>query len=157
MDGGGPTRTGFANISSIETFGEQNNRLYLQGGFFNWSALKMTKCQTLRKFWHLELFWRDLHVIWHLVIFRADQLKKPPCMSDWDAIRQLGKPTKSYHRSHMWLHFNPCKNVCGTIFDFAILQEETSRWQKQQDQGRKKHWQWPGWGLTQDQPEQLAI
>ena len=23
---------------------------YLQGGFFNWSALKMTKCQTLRKF-----------------------------------------------------------------------------------------------------------
>ena len=22
----------------------------LQGGFFNWSALKMTKCQTLRKF-----------------------------------------------------------------------------------------------------------
>ena len=48
--------------------------------FFYWSALKMTKCQTLRKFWHLELFWRDLHVIWHLVIFWADQLKKPPCM-----------------------------------------------------------------------------
>ena len=22
----------------------------IQGGFFNWSALKMTKCQTLRKF-----------------------------------------------------------------------------------------------------------
>ena len=22
----------------------------VQGGFFNWSALKMTKCQTLRKF-----------------------------------------------------------------------------------------------------------
>ena len=43
--------------------------IYIQGGFFNWSALKMTKCQTLRKFWHLELFWRDLHVIWHLVIF----------------------------------------------------------------------------------------
>ena len=52
----------------------------LQGGFFNWSALKMTKCQSLRKFWHLELFWRDLHVIWHLVIFRVDQLKKPPCI-----------------------------------------------------------------------------
>ena len=54
--------------------------IYIQGGFFNWSALKMTKCQTLRKFWHLELFWRDLHVIWPLVIFRADQLKKPPCI-----------------------------------------------------------------------------
>ena len=32
------------------------------GWFFYWSALKTTKCQTLRKFWHLELFWRDLHV-----------------------------------------------------------------------------------------------
>ena len=42
---------------------------YIQGVFFDWSAQKMTKCQTLRKFWHLELFWRDLHVIWHLVIF----------------------------------------------------------------------------------------
>ena len=40
----------------------------------------MTKSQTLRKFWHFELFWRDLHVIWNLVIFWADQLKKPPCM-----------------------------------------------------------------------------
>ena len=48
---------------------EQIPRYEIQGGFFNWSALKMTKCQTLRKFWHLELFWRDLHVIWHLVIF----------------------------------------------------------------------------------------
>ena len=26
------------------------NCKYIQGGFFNWSALKMTKCQTLRKF-----------------------------------------------------------------------------------------------------------
>ena len=58
----------------------------IQGGFFNWSALKMTKCQTLRKFWHLELFWRDLHVIWHLVIFWADQLKKPPCSWVWYEI-----------------------------------------------------------------------
>ena len=57
-----------------------SRQIYIQGGFFNWSALKMTKSQTLRKFWHLELFWRDLHVIWHLVIFWADQLKKPPCI-----------------------------------------------------------------------------
>ena len=29
----------------------------LYTGFFSyWSALKMTKCQTLRKFWHLKLF-----------------------------------------------------------------------------------------------------
>ena len=27
----------------------------IQGGFIDWSAPKMTKCQSLRKFWHLEL------------------------------------------------------------------------------------------------------
>jgi len=31
-----------------------------QGVFFYWSALKMTKYQTLRIFWHLELFRWDL-------------------------------------------------------------------------------------------------
>ena len=46
-----------------------NTHVKVQGGFFNWSAQKMTKCQTLRKFWQWELFWRDLHVICHLVIF----------------------------------------------------------------------------------------
>ena len=35
----------------------------IQGVFFYWSALKMTKCQTLRKFWHIELFRWDLFVI----------------------------------------------------------------------------------------------
>ena len=40
-----------------------------RGCFFYWSALEMTKCQTLRKFWHLELCWRDLHAIWHWGIF----------------------------------------------------------------------------------------
>ena len=34
--------------------------------FFYWSAPKMAMCHTLRKFWHLEPFWRDLHVIWHI-------------------------------------------------------------------------------------------
>ena len=72
------------HIQKIPTSRQPRSRsrscIYVQGGFFNWSALKMTKFQTLRKFWHLELFWRDLHVIWHLVIFRADQLKKPPCI-----------------------------------------------------------------------------
>ena len=43
--------------------------LFVQGGFFYWSALKMTKCQTFRKFWHLELFDGIYYVIWHLVIF----------------------------------------------------------------------------------------
>ena len=37
---------------------ENDVRIYRQ--FFYWSTLKMTKCQTLRKFWHLELFRWDL-------------------------------------------------------------------------------------------------
>ena len=52
----------------------------IQGGFFNWSALKMTKCQitckSLQKSSKCQSFLR----VWHLVIFRADQLKKPPCI-----------------------------------------------------------------------------
>ena len=32
----------------------------VQGGFFDCSALKMPKCQTHWKIWHLELFWWDL-------------------------------------------------------------------------------------------------
>ena len=31
----------------------------IQGGFFCCSALKMTKCKTHWKIWHLELFWWD--------------------------------------------------------------------------------------------------
>ena len=42
------------------------------GCFFYWSA----QCQTLRKFWQLELFWRDLHVIWHLSHFLGRTSKK---------------------------------------------------------------------------------
>ena len=59
-----------AIVGDSATAGWQRNyinkkQLNLQGVFFDWSALKMTKCQTLRKFWHLELFWSNLHVIWH--------------------------------------------------------------------------------------------
>ena len=36
------------------------NIFNIQGCFFNCSALKMTKCQTHWKIWHLELFWWDL-------------------------------------------------------------------------------------------------
>ena len=52
----------------------------IQGGFFNWSTLKMTKCQitckSLQKSSKCQKFLR----VWHLVIFWADQLKKPPCI-----------------------------------------------------------------------------
>ena len=46
---------------------EQIMGIYNTGCFFYWSALKMTKCQTLRKFWHF--FDGIYNVIWHLVIF----------------------------------------------------------------------------------------
>ena len=64
------------------------------GCFFGWSAQKMNKCHTLSKFWHLELFSLDLHVIWqktpciyanrqHLVAFTPLQAtktgSKQPC------------------------------------------------------------------------------
>ena len=48
------------------------------GWFFDWSALKITKVQTLSKFWHLELFDGIYYVIWHLVIFRGGPVGKPP-------------------------------------------------------------------------------
>ena len=77
----------------------------IQGGFFNWSALKMTKCQTHWKIWHLELFWRDLHVIWHLVIFRADQLKKPPCTSSFILHKKLSDSHSLRSLSHTGFFF----------------------------------------------------
>ena len=51
----------------------------LQGGFFNWSALKMTKCQITCKSLQKSSKCQNFQRVWHLVIFRADQLKKPPC------------------------------------------------------------------------------
>ena len=55
--------------------------------FFYWSALKMTKCQTLRKFWHSELFWWDLLCNLTLRDFRGGgRVKKTPCII-WDFSR----------------------------------------------------------------------
>ena len=45
-----------ANIYSEIYDGMRHAKDHLQGGFFNWSAQKMTKCQTLWKFWHLNFF-----------------------------------------------------------------------------------------------------
>ena len=53
---------------------------FVQGGFFNWSALKMTKCQITCKSLQKSSKCQNFLRVWHLVIFRADQLKKPPCM-----------------------------------------------------------------------------
>ena len=52
----------------------------LQGVFFNWSALKMTKCQITCKSLQKSSKCQNFLRVWHLVIFRADQLKKPPCI-----------------------------------------------------------------------------
>ena len=50
--------------------------LYIQGGFFYCSALKMTKCQTHWKIWHLELFWWDLQCNLTLSHFLGRNSKK---------------------------------------------------------------------------------
>ena len=39
------------------------NSWELKGGFVYCSALKKTKCQTPRNFWHLKLFWWDLDIL----------------------------------------------------------------------------------------------
>ena len=41
----------------------------------------MTKCQITCKFLQKSSKCQNFLRVWHLVIFRADQLKKPPCMS----------------------------------------------------------------------------
>ena len=51
------------------------------GWFFNWSALKMTKCQITCKSLQKSSKCQNFLRVWHLVIFRADQLKKPPCIN----------------------------------------------------------------------------
>ena len=55
------------------------NPSIVQGGFFNWSALKMTKCQITCKSLQKSSKCQIFQWVRHLVIFRADQLKKPPC------------------------------------------------------------------------------
>ena len=56
------------------------DNIYIQGGFFNWSAQKMTKCQITCKSLQKSSKCQNFLRVWHLVIFRADQLKKPPCI-----------------------------------------------------------------------------
>ena len=45
----------------------------IQGGFFNWSAQKMTKCQITCKSLQKSSKCQNFQRVWHLVIFRADQ------------------------------------------------------------------------------------
>ena len=59
----------------------QESAKIIQGGFFNWSALKMTKCQITCKSLQKSSKCQNFLRVWHLVIFRADQLKKPPCIN----------------------------------------------------------------------------
>ena len=53
--------------------------IFIQGGFFNWSAQKMTKCQITCKSLQKSSKCQNFLRVWDLVIFKADQLKKPPC------------------------------------------------------------------------------
>jgi len=64
--------------------------------FFYWSALKMTKCQTLRKFWHLELFRWDLLCNLTLSSFLGRTSNKTPC-------RTLPKGGKCVKRQYLEL------------------------------------------------------
>ena len=50
------------------------------GYFFNCSHPKNSKCQSVSKFWRLELFRLDLLCNLTLGNFRGGAIKKPPCM-----------------------------------------------------------------------------
>ena len=65
--------------------------------FFNWSALKMTKCQITCKSLQKSSKCQNFQRVWHLVIFRADQLKKPPCMRKKIDCHQRGGGVRSKH------------------------------------------------------------
>ena len=56
----------------------------IQGGFFDCSALKMPKCQTHWKIWHLELFWWDLQCNLTLSHFLGRNSKKTTLYVYWD-------------------------------------------------------------------------
>ena len=68
-----------ANCVSVNAWSPEFSYQNLQGGFFNWSALKMTKCQITCKSLQKSSKCQNFLRVWHIVIFRADQLKKPPC------------------------------------------------------------------------------
>ena len=55
-------------------------RLHIQGGFFDCSAQKLTKCQITCKFLEKSSKYQNFQRVWHLVIFWAEQSKKPPCI-----------------------------------------------------------------------------
>ena len=89
--------------------------IHLQGVLFYWSALKMTKCQTLKKFWHLELFWWDLLCNLTLCHFlgRTGQKNHPVCIIQSSCIKTEMEVKKSLtnwsklllmHQVAFWCH-----------------------------------------------------
>ena len=70
---------GWHSMSLIDA--TRARRCNLQGVSFNWSLPKSSKCQSVSKFWHLELFDVIYYVIWYLELFGRNQLKKTPCIS----------------------------------------------------------------------------
>ena len=76
----------------------------LQGGFFYRSALKMTNCQILRKFWHLELFWWNFLCNLTLSHFSGrTSKKKPPCIY---VLYKLILPDLSWQVSRLQIFFD---------------------------------------------------
>ena len=65
------------------------------GNVFYLSALKMTKCQTLRKFWHLELFWWELLCNLTLNHFLGWIKHKIVFQIPWEGT--AGKVTQTFH------------------------------------------------------------
>ena len=85
---------------------------------------KLTKCQitckSLQKSYKCQNFLR----VWHLVIFRADQLKKPPCMFDY--------------RWLLWLSWWLSRMTSWASFPYPLLYPNSS-W---------RLWSWTRWEVN---------
>ena len=100
----------------------------VQGGFFNWSALKMTKCQITCKSLQKSSKCQNFLRVWHLVIFRADQLKKPPCMIMLEDVFSLvnysSRPTRDsdFHNSRIKFPSRNSLSWCATFSCWGWLE-----------------------------------
>ena len=74
--------------------------LKIQGGFFNWSAQKMTKCQITCKSLQKSSKCQNFQRVWHLVIFWAEQSKNHPV---WKGL---------WRKKECLTVINLCENEC---------------------------------------------
>ena len=105
-------------VDTIAEINEQLNMHIYRVVFFNWSALKMTKCQITCKSLQKSSKCQIFQWVWHLVIFRADQLKKPPCIFIAEKVK---KETREYQEDTYCIFCLYTTFCIGCILYFVYL------------------------------------